>query len=81
MELKTKRLILREFETDDFLSVHEYASKLDNVKYMVWGPNDEKATELFINDCIQYQSKSPRLHYDFAVTLKTTGKLIGGCGI
>jgi len=48
---------------------------------MVWGPNDEKATELFINDCIQYQSKSPRLHYDFAVTLKTTGKLIGGCGI
>lgn len=81
MELKTNGLILREFKANDFSAVHEYASNIDNVKYMIWGPNDEKATKLFIDSCIQWQSKSPRLHYDFAVTLKSTGKLIGGCGI
>jgi RimJ/RimL family protein N-acetyltransferase len=81
MELVTNRLILREFEADDFLSVHAYASEVDNVKYMIWGPNDEKATESFINNCIQWQNESPRLKYDFAVTLKSTGQLIGGCGL
>jgi RimJ/RimL family protein N-acetyltransferase len=65
MKLATNRLILREFETDDFLSVHAYASEIDNVKYMIWGPNDEKATESFINNCIQWQNESPRLKYDF----------------
>ncbi|HCF93319.1 MAG TPA: GNAT family N-acetyltransferase, partial [Firmicutes bacterium] len=35
MELVTNRLILREFEADDFLSVHAYASEVDNVKYMI----------------------------------------------
>ena len=81
MELVTNRLILREFEADDFLSVHAYASEVDNVKYMIWGPNDEKATESFINNCIQWQNELPRLKYDFAVTLKSTGQLIGGCGL
>lgn len=81
MELQTNRLILREFNENDFSSVHAYASNLDNVKYMIWGPNDEQATEGFIKDCIAWRNKSPRLHYDFAVTLKTSGQLIGGCGI
>ena len=81
MELETSRMILREFEADDFSSVHAYASKVDNVKYMVWGPNDEKATQSFIDYCIHCQNQSPRLKYDFAVTLKTTGQLIGGCGL
>ena len=81
MELKTNRLILREFVADDFLSVHAYASNIENVKYMIWGPNDEKDTESFINDCIQWQNISPRMNYDFAITLRITGQLIGGCGI
>lgn len=56
MKLKTNRLILREFEENDFSSVHAYASNVDNVKYMISGPNDEKATETFINDCIAWKS-------------------------
>ena len=48
---------------------------------MIWGLNDEKATVDFIDECIAWESKSPRLHYDFAITLKENGKLIGVCGI
>ncbi|HHU70727.1 MAG TPA: GNAT family N-acetyltransferase [Clostridiales bacterium] len=81
MELKTNRLILREFQEYDFSAVHAYASNIDNVKYMIWGPNDEVDTTAFIKECMAWKYRSPRLHYDFAVTLKSTGQLIGGCGI
>ena len=80
MELKTERLVLREFQRDDFEAIHAYASNPDNVKYMIWGPNDQAATESFIDECIKQKDSSPRSHYEFAITLKT-GPLIGGCGI
>lgn len=36
--LSTERLILREFEKQDFPSVHEYASDPEVVKFMPWDP-------------------------------------------
>lgn len=81
MELDTERLILRPFSNEDAGAVHAYASNIDNVRYMIWGPNDEKDTAAFISECVRKQSETPRRDYDFAVTLKDSGKLIGGCGI
>ena len=81
MELQTKRLILREFKESDFKSVHKYASNLDSIKYMIWGPNSEKDTVNFLKQCIEKSTLEPRLNYDFAITLKESGQLIGGCGI
>ncbi len=79
--LQTNRLILREFKEEDFLYVHAYASDLENVKYMNWGPNTEEDTKNFIKECIKEKYKTPRLKYDFAIVLKETNKVIGGCGI
>lgn len=81
MELKTDRLILREIEKSDFDAIHSFGSNLDNVKYMAWGPNDEGGTNWFIDDCIKHSQKDPRIHFDFAITLKDSKKLIGTCGI
>jgi len=81
MELVTQRLILRPFVKEDFDAVHAYASCADNVRYMIWGPNEEADTEAFIVDCLSKAEEKPRLNYDFAVTLKDSGKLIGGCGV
>ena len=81
MELTTERLILRPFSLKDFDAVHAYASEIDNVRYMIWGPNEKKDTEAFIEDCLCKADETPRLNYDFAVTLKDTGQPIGGCGI
>lgn len=39
--LETERLLLRPFEETDFEAVHAYASVAENVRYMLWGPNDE----------------------------------------
>lgn len=81
MMLTTERLILRPFKKSDFEDVYEYSSNSENVKYMIWGPNNEEDTRNFINDCMQAEKITPRKQYDFAVVHKESGKVIGGCGL
>ena len=60
IKLTTDRLILREFNENDFAAVHAYASDIENIKYMIWGPNSEDDTVNFllatsglnISDCL-----------------------------
>jgi ribosomal-protein-alanine N-acetyltransferase len=80
-ELATERLVLRDFREDDWTSVHEYAADLEVVRYMPWGPNSEKETKAFIERALASQGEEPRTKFEFAVTLRETGRLIGGCGI
>ncbi|HZJ91129.1 MAG TPA: GNAT family N-acetyltransferase [Oscillospiraceae bacterium] len=72
-ELFSERLILRPLRKDDFEAVHDWASLPDNVRFMDWGPNNEEDTLEFV--------LSAKAGYDFAVTLKSNGKVIGSCGI
>ena len=81
LKLETERLLLRPFTTDDFEAGHSYGSDPENVKYMVWGPNDENATRAFLNSCEEKWKADPIKEYEFAIVLKSTGKVIGGCGI
>ena len=79
--LETDRLILRPFVEEDFAAVHAYGGNLANVKYMTFGPNSEEETRSFISRTIKAAEANPRTHYDFAISLRETGRLIGGCGI
>jgi len=79
--LKTERLILRKFAVNDFGAVHNYASSLENVIYMPFGPNSENDTRTFIDMAIAEADKSSCKNYQYAVTLKGSGVVIGGCGI
>ncbi|MBM3308022.1 MAG: GNAT family N-acetyltransferase [Candidatus Eisenbacteria bacterium] len=79
--LTTDRLVLREFREDDWSAVHEYASDPEVVRYMPWGPNSEEDTRAFIERALALRSGDPRKGYEFAVTLRDGGRLIGGCGI
>ncbi len=79
--LETPRLILREFEESDFAAVHEYGSLLEVVRYEPWGPNTEEDTREFILRAMLAQAATPRTSFEFAVTLRDSGRLIGGCGI
>ena len=81
IELITESLLLRDLKLEDFNAVHAYASNLENVRYMTWGPYDEAATRSFLDKCLERQNTAPRTSYDFAITLKETGRLIGSCGI
>lgn len=81
ISLETKRLFLREFVSEDWVFVHSYASDLEVVRYMLWGPNREEDTRKFIKDMIACQTAIPRNVFDLAVHSKTDGCLIGSCGI
>lgn len=81
MQFETKRLIIREFIFDDIEVVHEYASDPLVTKYMIWGPNSEEDTRNYISLMIEQQRQVLRQDYEFAIILKETGKLIGGCAI
>lgn len=79
--IETDRLVLREYIRDDWKSVHSYASKIEVVRYMDFGPNTEQDTKDFVNAVITAQNQEARTAYEFAMTLKHSGRLIGGCGL
>ena len=58
-----------------------YASIPEFSQYDVWGPNSEEDTKNFIKDAQQKEQKNPQYEFEFAVVLKDSGELIGGCGI
>lgn len=80
-DLQTERLFLREFVKSDWKAVHEYASDPEVVRFLEWGPNAPDETIAFLEGTLQCQRERPRRIYEFAITLKNGGKLIGACGL
>ena len=81
MIIKTQRLIIRDFASEDWVAVHQYASLGDILIYEPWGPNTKEQTIEFIQQAIIDAQEKPRKIYEFAITLASTGLLIGGCGV
>ena len=81
MNLTTERLLLRNYKTEDWERVHIYGSNPDFSKYELWGPNTLEDTHKFVTEMVQQAETNPRYKFDFAVCLKDSGLLIGGCGI
>jgi len=79
--IETERLVLREFRRDDWEKVHEYAVDPEVCHYMPWGPNSEDETSAFVERAIASRHRDPRLHFELAITLRDTSRLIGGGGI
>ena len=81
LPLKTERLLLRDFEEEDWEAVHAYASDPDVVRDLPWGPNSVENTQGFVQARQQDKEAIPRNDFDLAVTLRDSGRLIGGCVI
>jgi RimJ/RimL family protein N-acetyltransferase len=77
--LETNALILRKFAESDFAAVQSYSNCKENLIYMPWGPNSDEETRAFIRRTIQEDEENPIKDHTYAVTLKDSGKLIGGC--
>lgn len=79
--LETDRLILKDFEKDDWQKVHEYDSDLEVVSYLPFGPNTEQDSKDYVELKIAEQKDEPRGGYDLALVIKGDNRLIGACGI
>lgn len=78
MQLKTHRLILREYTMDDFDSLYQIMSDAETMLHYP-APFDEARTRRWIEWNLEnYQKYGWGL---WAVVLKETGEFIGDCGI
>ena len=77
--LETERLVLRRMKRSDADDMFEYASDPEVTRYLLWEPHaDPRQTARYLA-FIQSRYKSGEF-FDWAVTDKRTGKMIGTCG-
>src|SRR5215211_2608577 len=76
MELLIERPRLREFVVEDREAVHRYASDPEATRYTDWGPNDLKATEVFMAGAQASASDVPRTRHAGAIVRQDLNELI-----
>jgi ribosomal-protein-alanine N-acetyltransferase len=81
MELITPRLILRDFRPDDWQTVLAYQRQPQYLRYYAWTDRSPEEVRQFVQMFLDQQQASPRIKFQLAVTLKSTGEVIGNCGI
>ncbi len=81
MILTTDRLILRDFVAHDWKAVLAYQQNPLYLRYYEWTERTPEAVRAFVQMFIDHQNQDPRIKFQFAVTLKSTGQLIGNCGV
>ncbi len=81
MILITERLILRDFIQSDWEAMLAYQQKPLYLRYNEWTERTPEAVRDFLEMFLDHQEQAPRLKFQFAVTLKSTGQLIGNCGV
>ena len=81
MILTTKRLLLREFEEEDWQAVLAYQSDPRYLRYYPWTHRSEQDVRAFVGVFLVRRKEEPRTTFQFAITLAPHGQLIGNAGI
>ena len=81
MILTTERLILREFVQSDWEAILAYQQNPRYLRYYEWTGRTPEAVRAFVQMFLDHQEQDPRLKFQFAVTLRSSGQLIGNCGV
>ena len=82
MEIKTERLILREFQTSDWPAVLAYQSDPRYLRFYEWTERTPEAVQQFIEKYfVGPQRAQPRIKFQLAAVLQSNQQLIGNCGI
>ena len=81
MILTTERLLLRDFVEADWEAVLAYQQDPLYLRYNEWTSRTAAEVRDFVQMFLDQQKQVPRIKFQFAVTLKSTGQLIGNCGV
>ena len=81
MMLTTERLLLRDFVERDWEAVLAYQQDPLYLRYNEWTSRNPEEVREFVQMFLDHQKQIPRIKFQFAVTLKATGRLIGNCGV
>ena len=81
MQLATERLLLRELTQDDWSVVWTYQADPQYLRYYEWEDRTPEDTQEFVRMLVALQHERPRRKFQLGVTLRSSGQLIGNCGI
>ena len=82
IQLRTARLLLREYTNEDWPSVLAYQSDARYLRYYPWSEREAATVRDWITRMIAHQSHRPRDVFQLAITLaEEDGRLIGSCGV
>lgn len=81
MNLKSNRLLLRDFVEDDWLALHAIESLPEVARYQSFEPRTPEESRSYVLDGIAGAAEEPRLTYDLAVVLAEMDRLIGRVGL
>ena len=81
LTLTTERLLLRDFVESDWKAVLVYQQDPLYLRYNEWTSRTAEEVCQFVQMFLDHQKQIPRIKYQFAITLKSTGQLIGNCGV
>ncbi len=79
--LTTSRLLLREFEEEDWRATHPYESDPEVVRYQSHDVRTPEQSREYIRHVRALARETPRRVYDLAVVPREGGRLIGRCGM
>ena len=77
----TQRLVLREFEEGDWLPTYEYQRLPGYLEYYPWTEVSPEDVQEFVGRFIRWRHTDVRHKYQLAITLASTGELIGNVGV
>lgn len=81
MILTTKRLVLREFEEEDWQAVLTYQSDPRYLRYYPWTSRSEQDARMYVQQLLAQREEEPRTKFQLTITLASNGQLIGNAGI
>ena len=81
MKLTTERLVLREFQENDWPAVLAYQTDPLYLRYYEWIERTPAAVQDFVRMFLTRQEEQPRTKFQLAIILKSNLELIGNCGI
>jgi [ribosomal protein S5]-alanine N-acetyltransferase len=81
VRFKTERLLLRDFEPDDWTALHDVESRADVARYQSFEPRTPEESRAYVIAASEQATQDPRETYDLAVLLIFEGRLIGRCGL
>ena len=78
---QTERLLLREFVAEDSPAVLAYQQEPRYLRFSAWTERTERDVRTFVQRFLTWQHETPRSKFQLAVTLRSTGALIGNVGL
>ncbi|NKB71724.1 MAG: GNAT family N-acetyltransferase [Candidatus Latescibacteria bacterium] len=79
MELRTQRLVLRDFRPEDATTAFAYRDDPDYLRYYKPGKSSRPDNRVLVERFVEWAGQEPRQNYQLAITLD--GALIGCAGI